>query len=54
MPKTTSGPASEVVKLLPALTCAPDELDEGLAVLAQSVREAVGADLTAPVPSAVG
>ncbi|MET7639024.1 diaminobutyrate--2-oxoglutarate transaminase [Streptomyces sp. NPDC005438] len=35
----TSGPQSEVVKLLPALTITPDELDEGLRILARSVRE---------------
>lgn len=35
----TSGPASEVVKLLPALTVSPDELDEGLRILARAVRE---------------
>ncbi|MGW0559223.1 diaminobutyrate--2-oxoglutarate transaminase [Streptomyces sp. NPDC003016] len=35
----TSGPQSEVVKLLPALTISPDELDEGLRILARSVRE---------------
>jgi diaminobutyrate-2-oxoglutarate transaminase len=35
----TSGPESEVVKLLPALTITPDELDEGLSVLARAVRE---------------
>ncbi|MCX4822223.1 diaminobutyrate--2-oxoglutarate transaminase [Streptomyces sp. NBC_01142] len=35
----TSGPESEVVKLLPALTVTPEELDEGLRILARSVRE---------------
>jgi diaminobutyrate-2-oxoglutarate transaminase len=35
----TSGPQSEVVKLLPALTITPDELDEGLRTLARAVRE---------------
>jgi diaminobutyrate-2-oxoglutarate transaminase len=35
----TSGPQSEVVKLLPALTISPDELDEGLRVTARAVRE---------------
>jgi diaminobutyrate-2-oxoglutarate transaminase len=35
----TSGPESEVIKLLPPLTVTPDELDEGLAVLGRSVRE---------------
>jgi diaminobutyrate-2-oxoglutarate transaminase len=35
----TSGPQSEVVKLLPALTITPDELDEGLTILARAVRE---------------
>ncbi|MFJ8615321.1 aminotransferase class III-fold pyridoxal phosphate-dependent enzyme, partial [Streptomyces clavifer] len=35
----TSGPQSEVVKLLPPLTITPEELDEGLRTLARSVRE---------------
>ena len=35
----TSGPESEVVKLLPPLTVTPEELDEGLRVLARAVRE---------------
>ncbi|GAA2408864.1 diaminobutyrate--2-oxoglutarate transaminase [Streptomyces glaucosporus] len=35
----TSGPQSEVVKLLPALTISPEELDEGLRILARAVRE---------------
>ena len=35
----TSGPESEVVKLLPALTITPEELDEGLRILARAVRE---------------
>ncbi|MFD4876820.1 diaminobutyrate--2-oxoglutarate transaminase [Streptomyces sp. NPDC058420] len=35
----TSGPQSEVVKLLPALTITPEELDEGLSILARAVRE---------------
>lgn len=35
----TSGPESEVVKLLPALTVTPEELDEGLRTLARAVRE---------------
>nr|WP_202446963.1 diaminobutyrate--2-oxoglutarate transaminase [Streptomyces sp. SID5468] len=35
----TSGPESEVVKLLPALTVSPDELDEGLRTLARAVRD---------------
>ncbi|MFG2868240.1 diaminobutyrate--2-oxoglutarate transaminase [Streptomyces sp. NPDC048338] len=34
----TSGPRGEVVKLLPPLTVTDDELDEGLGVLARSVR----------------
>ncbi|MDK1474232.1 diaminobutyrate--2-oxoglutarate transaminase [Streptomyces sp. 549] len=37
----TSGPESEVVKLLPALTISPEELDEGLRILARAVRETV-------------
>ncbi|MEV7525944.1 diaminobutyrate--2-oxoglutarate transaminase [Streptomyces sp. NPDC091371] len=36
----TSGPEGEVVKLLPPLTVTTDELDEGLDILARSVREA--------------
>ena len=35
----TSGPQSEVVKLLPSLTITPDELDEGLRITARAVRE---------------
>ncbi|MGK5627400.1 diaminobutyrate--2-oxoglutarate transaminase [Streptomyces sp. URMC 123] len=35
----TSGPQSEVVKLLPPLTISADELDEGLRTLARAVRE---------------
>ena len=35
----TSGPESEVVKLLPALTTTPEELDEGLRILARAVRD---------------
>lgn len=35
----TSGPDSEVVKLLPALTITPEELDEGLRILTRAVRE---------------
>ncbi|MEU8621629.1 diaminobutyrate--2-oxoglutarate transaminase [Streptomyces sp. NPDC048623] len=34
----TSGPRDEVVKLLPPLTVTDDELDEGLGILARSVR----------------
>lgn len=35
----TSGPQSEVAKLLPPLTITQDELDEGLRTLARAVRE---------------
>lgn len=35
----TSGPQGEVVKLIPALTITPEELDEGLRTLARAVRE---------------
>ncbi|MFE1777233.1 diaminobutyrate--2-oxoglutarate transaminase, partial [Streptomyces sp. NPDC059008] len=35
----TSGPEGEVVKLLPALTTTPEELDEGLRTLARAVRD---------------
>ncbi|MEU7029068.1 diaminobutyrate--2-oxoglutarate transaminase [Streptomyces sp. NPDC046275] len=38
----TSGPHDEVVKLLPPLTATDDELDEGLGILARSVRHAAG------------
>ncbi|XIE81451.1 diaminobutyrate--2-oxoglutarate transaminase [Streptomyces sp. SBR177] len=38
----TSGPHDEVVKLLPPLTATDDELDEGLGILARSVRHATG------------
>lgn len=34
----TSGPADEVMKIMPALTITDDELDEGLALVAESVR----------------
>jgi diaminobutyrate-2-oxoglutarate transaminase len=37
----TSGPEGEVVKLLPPLTLTDDELDEGLALLAESVKGAL-------------
>ncbi|MFG2331516.1 diaminobutyrate--2-oxoglutarate transaminase [Streptomyces sp. NPDC048604] len=39
----TSGPRSEVVKLLPPLTVTDDELDEGLGILARAVRHTAGA-----------
>jgi diaminobutyrate-2-oxoglutarate transaminase len=35
----TSGPDSQVVKLLPPLTISPDELDEGLRTLSRAVHE---------------
>ncbi|MFD3948200.1 diaminobutyrate--2-oxoglutarate transaminase [Streptomyces sp. NPDC058579] len=35
----TSGPESQVVKLLPPLTVTPEELDEGLSTLSRAVRE---------------
>jgi diaminobutyrate-2-oxoglutarate transaminase len=34
----TAGPADEVMKLMPPLTITDTELDEGLAVVAESVR----------------
>ncbi|AEA27950.1 diaminobutyrate/2-oxoglutarate aminotransferase [Pseudonocardia dioxanivorans CB1190] len=37
----TSGPLSEVMKVLPPLTVSDDELDEGLTVIAESVRTVV-------------
>ncbi|ONI78800.1 diaminobutyrate--2-oxoglutarate transaminase [Actinosynnema sp. ALI-1.44] len=37
----TSGPDGEVVKLMPALTITDDELEQGLAILAQSVKGAL-------------
>jgi diaminobutyrate-2-oxoglutarate transaminase len=33
----TSGPQNEVIKLMPALTCTPDELNEGLHILSLAV-----------------
>jgi diaminobutyrate-2-oxoglutarate transaminase len=33
----TSGPSDEVMKILPALTVTDDELEEGLAIVAESV-----------------
>ncbi|GAB88624.1 diaminobutyrate--2-oxoglutarate transaminase [Gordonia rhizosphera] len=38
----TSGPSDEVVKLLPPLTISHDDLDRGLAILADSVKEVIG------------
>ncbi|NMH99196.1 diaminobutyrate--2-oxoglutarate transaminase [Pseudonocardia acidicola] len=38
----TSGPSSEVMKVLPPLTITDDELEEGLAVIAESVRSVTG------------
>ncbi|GAB09555.1 diaminobutyrate--2-oxoglutarate transaminase [Gordonia araii NBRC 100433] len=38
----TSGPADEVVKLLPPLTIKTEDLEVGLAILAQAVEEVVG------------
>ncbi|MFC8596514.1 aminotransferase class III-fold pyridoxal phosphate-dependent enzyme, partial [Streptomyces atroolivaceus] len=35
----TSGPESEVVKVLPPLTISSEELEEGLRILARAVRE---------------
>ncbi len=35
----TSGPREEVVKLMPPLTVTPEELEEGLCLLARAVRE---------------
>ncbi|MFG3343706.1 diaminobutyrate--2-oxoglutarate transaminase [Streptomyces sp. NPDC048018] len=43
----TSGPHGEVVKLLPPLTATDDELDEGLGILARSVRHAADRALAA-------
>jgi diaminobutyrate-2-oxoglutarate transaminase len=43
----TSGPESEVVKLLPPLTVTPEELDEGLRTLERAVRD------TAPAAAGV-
>ncbi|MGD9987475.1 MAG: diaminobutyrate--2-oxoglutarate transaminase, partial [Pseudonocardia sp.] len=37
----TSGPNSEVMKVLPPLTVSDAELDEGLAIIAESVRTVV-------------
>jgi diaminobutyrate-2-oxoglutarate transaminase len=38
----TSGPSDEVVKLLPPLTIATEDLDRGLAILSDSVKEVIG------------
>ncbi|TCK20042.1 diaminobutyrate--2-oxoglutarate transaminase [Pseudonocardia endophytica] len=38
----TAGPDDEVLKLLPPLTTSDDELDEGLAIIAESVRTVTG------------
>ena len=38
----TAGPDDEVLKLLPPLTITDDELDEGLAIVAESVRAVTG------------
>ena len=38
----TAGPNDEVLKLLPPLTTSDDELDEGLAIIAESVRTVTG------------
>ncbi|MFC5175027.1 aminotransferase class III-fold pyridoxal phosphate-dependent enzyme, partial [Streptomyces mutomycini] len=35
----TSGPESEVVKVLPPLTVSSEELDEGMRILAKAIRE---------------
>ncbi|MFP5019500.1 diaminobutyrate--2-oxoglutarate transaminase [Pseudonocardia phyllosphaerae] len=38
----TAGPQDQVLKLLPPLTTSDDELDEGLAIIAESVRTVTG------------
>lgn len=38
----TSGPSDEVVKLLPPLTISHDDLDQGLGILTDSVKEVIG------------
>ncbi|MGV9712327.1 diaminobutyrate--2-oxoglutarate transaminase [Gordonia sp. NPDC003424] len=38
----TSGPSDEVVKLLPPLTISHEDLDQGLAILTDSVKEVIG------------
>ncbi|ANY07111.1 diaminobutyrate--2-oxoglutarate transaminase [Pseudonocardia sp. HH130630-07] len=38
----TAGPNDEVLKLLPPLTTTDDELDEGLAIIGESVRTVIG------------
>ncbi|AZG43998.1 diaminobutyrate--2-oxoglutarate transaminase [Gordonia insulae] len=38
----TSGPSDEVVKLLPPLTISHEDLDRGLAILSDSVKEVIG------------
>ncbi|MCD9624711.1 diaminobutyrate--2-oxoglutarate transaminase [Rhabdothermincola salaria] len=51
----TSGPESEVVKAMPALTITEAELNEGLDILAASVAEVMGtgADVDVPTDEAV-
>ncbi|NMH94965.1 diaminobutyrate--2-oxoglutarate transaminase, partial [Pseudonocardia bannensis] len=39
----TSGPCSEVMKIMPPLTVTDDELDEGLAIVSDVVRALPGA-----------
>ncbi|MEU6701437.1 diaminobutyrate--2-oxoglutarate transaminase [Pseudonocardia sp. NPDC046786] len=38
----TAGPNDEVLKLLPPLTTTDDEIDEGLAIIGESVRSVIG------------
>lgn len=38
----TAGPNDEVLKLLAPLTTTDDELDEGLAIIGESVRTVIG------------
>lgn len=38
----TSGPSDEVVKLLPPLTISREDLDRGLSILSDAVKEVLG------------
>ena len=38
----TSGPSDEVVKLLPPLTISREDLDRGLSILSDAVKEVIG------------
>ena len=48
----TSGPESEVVKLMPPLVIDDDDLAEGLTIAAQSIEAVAARQLTATTPGA--